>query len=174
MDNILHLLGIARKAGRVEVGEEPVGAAARAHQAKLILTAADGADNSLRRAEHFAEAGKVPVLPTPYTKEELGGIVGRSACTMLAITDVGLAAAVAEKLVQNAPEQCSLAAEELKLQAGKAVQRQKERRAHEKNLQKKSRKPWAPPPKEVKQTQPSAKQGKPFAPKGKLTIKKQP
>ena len=26
MDNVLHLLGIARKAGRVEVGEEPVGA----------------------------------------------------------------------------------------------------------------------------------------------------
>ena len=24
MDNVLHLLGIARKAGRVEVGEEPV------------------------------------------------------------------------------------------------------------------------------------------------------
>ena len=33
MDSVLHLLGIARKAGRVEVGEEPVGAAARAHQA---------------------------------------------------------------------------------------------------------------------------------------------
>ena len=48
MDSVLHLLGIARKAGRVEVGEEPVGAAARAHQAKLILTACDGADNSLR------------------------------------------------------------------------------------------------------------------------------
>ena len=29
MDSVLHLLGIARKAGRVEVGEEPVGAAAR-------------------------------------------------------------------------------------------------------------------------------------------------
>ena len=68
MDSVLHLLGIARKAGRVEVGEEPVGAAARAHQAKLILTACDGADNSLRRAAHFAEIGKVPHLPTPYTK----------------------------------------------------------------------------------------------------------
>ena len=37
MDNVLHLLGIARKAGRVEVGEEPVGASARARQARLIL-----------------------------------------------------------------------------------------------------------------------------------------
>ena len=33
MDNALHLIGIARRAGRLEVGEEPVGAAARAGQA---------------------------------------------------------------------------------------------------------------------------------------------
>ena len=176
MDSVLHLLGIARKAGRIEVGEEPVGAAARARQAKLILTACDGADNSLRRAAHFAEIGKVPVLPTPYTKGGLGGAVGRSACTMLALTDVGLAAAIAARLAQADPEGCSAAAEQLKLQAGKVLQRQKEQRAHEKNLQKKRQKPWASPPKEEKQARsaaPAQKQARPFAPKGKLTIKKQ-
>lgn len=174
MDSVLRLLGVARKAGRVEVGEEPVGAAARAHQAKVILTAADGADNSLRRAAHFAEAGKIQDLPTPYTKGELGGAVGRSACTMLALTDIGLAAAIAEKLAQADPERCGGAAEELKLQAGKALQRQKERRAHEKNLQRKQRKPWAPPPKEEKPAPKAPAEKKPFAPRGKLTIKKKP
>lgn len=174
MDSVLRLLGVARKAGRVEVGEEPVGAAARAHQAKVILTAADGADNSIRRAAHFAEAGKIQVLPTPYTKGELGGAVGRSACTMLALTDIGLAAAIAEKLAQADPERCGSVAEELKLQAGKALQRQKERRAHEKNLQRKQRKPWAPPPKEEKPAPKAPVEKKPFAPRGKLTIKKKP
>lgn len=177
MDSVLHLLGIARKAGRVEVGEEPVGAAARAHQAKLILTACDGADNSLRRAAHFAEIGKVPHLPTLYTKGGLGSAVGRSACTMLALTDVGLAAAIAAKLAQADPEGCGSVAQQLKAQSEKALQRQKEQRAHEKNLQKKNKKPWAPPPKERKQAQPAPKaekQVKRFAPKGRLTIKKQP
>lgn len=174
MDSVLRLLGVARKAGRVEVGEEPVGAAARAHQAKVILTAADGADNSIRRAAHFAEAGKIQALPTPYTKGELGGAVGRSACTMLALTDIGLAAAIAEKLAQADPERCGGPAEELKLQAGKALQRQKERRAHEKNLQCKQRKPWAPPPKEEKPAPKAPVEKKPFAPRGKLTIKKKP
>ena len=37
MDNVLHLLGIARKAGRVEVGEEPVGASARARAAIMQM-----------------------------------------------------------------------------------------------------------------------------------------
>lgn len=174
MDSVLRLLGVARKAGRVEVGEESVGAAARAHQAKVILTAADGADNSIRRAAHFAEVGKIQVLPTPYTKGELGGAVGRSACTMLALTDICLAAAIAEKLAQADPERCGGPAEELKLQAGKALQRQKERRAHEKNLQRKQRKPWAPPPKEEKPAPKAPTEKKPFAPRGKLTIKKKP
>ena len=39
-DPILHLLGLAKKAGRLEIGEEPVGAAARAHQARVLLLAA--------------------------------------------------------------------------------------------------------------------------------------
>ena len=40
-DPILHLLGLAKKAGRLEIGEEPVGAAARAHQARVLLLAAE-------------------------------------------------------------------------------------------------------------------------------------
>ena len=35
-DPILHLLGLARKAGKLELGEEPVGAACRAKHAKLM------------------------------------------------------------------------------------------------------------------------------------------
>ena len=100
MDSVLHLIGIARKAGRLEIGEEPVGAAARARQARLILVAADAAENSARRAAHFAEAGKTCVLRLPYPKSVLGGMVGRASCAMLALTDVGLASALAGKLAR--------------------------------------------------------------------------
>ena len=146
MDSALRLLGIARKAGRVEVGEEPAGAACRARQAKLLLVAADAADNSVRRAAHFAEAGKVPWLRAPWDKGTMGGTVGRSACAMLALTDAGLAAALAEKLAQADPE-AAAAAEELSGRAARALQRQKEQRAHEKKLERMGRKPWAAPPK---------------------------
>ena len=98
MDNTLHLVGIAKKARRVEVGEEPVGAAARARQARLIVLARDAADNTCRRAAHFAEAGACPVVQCPYSKEELGGAVGRTSCAMLAFTDAGLAASFMGKL----------------------------------------------------------------------------
>ena len=34
-DPVLHMLGLARKAGKLELGEEPVGAVCRAHHARL-------------------------------------------------------------------------------------------------------------------------------------------
>ena len=49
MNSALHLLGIARKAGRLEIGEEPVAAAVRAGHARLVLVAGDAAENSVRR-----------------------------------------------------------------------------------------------------------------------------
>ena len=170
MDNVLHLLGIARKAGRVEVGEEPVGASARARQARLILVASDAADNSARRAAHFAQAGKAPWFRVPYTKGELGGTVGRASCAMLALTDVGLAAALLARLAAGAPETYGAAAAGLREKADKALQRQKEQRRHEKKLQKGGRKPWAAPP--ARKESPPEPAGKRTLPRGRLTVKK--
>ena len=49
-EHILSMLGLALKAGRVEVGEEPVGAAARAKKARVIFVAQDAAPSSVRCA----------------------------------------------------------------------------------------------------------------------------
>ena len=146
MDSVLHLLGIARKAGRLEVGEEPVGGAARSRQAKLIVVASDAAENSVRRAARFAQGGKSAWVRVPYAKGELGAAVGRSACAMLALTDAGLASALAKKLAAGDPLSFGPAAEALAVEARRTLQRQKEKRAHEKKLQRGRRKPWAAPP----------------------------
>ncbi len=83
MDNTLMLLGLAKRAARLEVGEEPVGAAARAREARLIVVARDAAENTYRRVRHFADAGGTLWVSVPYTKEELGGAVGRTGCGLL-------------------------------------------------------------------------------------------
>ena len=171
MDKILHLLGIARKAGRLEAGEEPVGACARAHQARLILVTGDAAENSARRAAHFAEAGQVPWVCLPHSKGEVGAAVGRSACAMLAVTDAGLASALAEQLAQREPERYGPVAEELARKAERVLQRQRERRAHEKNLQRGGKKPWAAPP-PTRERPPQAEKRSPSQGGGPLTGKK--
>ena len=75
--------------------------------------------------------------------------MGRASCAMLALTDVGLASALAGKLAGADPEQYGAAAAELAVRAEKTLQRQKEQRRHEKNLQTGKKKPWAAPPKEA-------------------------
>ena len=134
MDSLLSLLGLAKKAGRLEVGEEPVGAAARARKARLILLASDAADNSARRAQHFADAGACILLRLPATKDELGSAVGRSSVAMTALTDVGFAEAVAKKLAAIDPVQYGEAAERLSVKARRAQERRNEQERHEKNL----------------------------------------
>ena len=146
-DPILHLLGLARKAARLEVGEEPVGAVCRARQGKLILIASNAAPNTFRRAAHFGEAGNVLWLALPQTKEELGFALGRGSVAMLALTDIGFASTIVKKLAAADPEKYGAAAASLDVKAAKALQRQKEQRQHEKNLKQGKHKPWAPPPK---------------------------
>lgn len=48
MEHILSMIGLAKKAGRVEIGEEPVGSAARSKHARVILVASDAAAGSVR------------------------------------------------------------------------------------------------------------------------------
>ena len=145
-DPILHLLGLAKKAGRLEIGEEPVGAAARAHQARVLLLAADAAPNTVRRAAHFGEAGGALWLQMPFTKAELGEQLGRSSCAMLAVTDFGFAAALAEKLAARDEERYGPAAQQLRAKADRALMRQREKRQHEKNMRQGKHKPWAAQP----------------------------
>ena len=134
MDSIPSLLGLAFRAGRLAVGEEPVGAVCRAHKAYLLLLAHDAADNTIRRAHHFCQAGKTVCLTIPFAKDELGSCLGRTSCAMLAVSDVGFAAAVAEKLAQADPETYGQARDLLSQKSARAKKRRDETRAHEKNL----------------------------------------
>ena len=135
MDSIPSLLGLALRAGRLAVGEEPVGAACRAHKAYLLLLARDAADNTIRRAHHFCQAGNNTIcLTLPHTKDELGSCLGRTSCAMLAISDIGFAAAVADKLAEADPDTYGDARNQLSQKAARTKKRRDEKRAHEKNL----------------------------------------
>ena len=123
MDNIPALLGLALRAGRLAVGEEPVGAACRCHKGYLLLLASDAADNTIRRALHFSQAGKTICLTLPLSKEEVGAALGRGTCAMLALTDVGFAASVAKLLAQADPDTCGPAAQTLADKAARVKQR---------------------------------------------------
>ena len=93
MDKALNYIALGKKAGRVELGEEPVGAAARAQHARLVVVASDASDHTWRRAKSFVAGTGQQCIRVGYTKEELGLIVGRSELAILTFTDPAMALA---------------------------------------------------------------------------------
>lgn len=132
MDKALSMLGLAKKAGRLEAGEDAVGTAAERRQARLILLAADAAENTARRARSFADLGECLLAVVPATKRELGGAVGRAESAMVALTDVGFASAVTKKLAEADAERYGALSEKMELKAKRAQERKQARRRRSK------------------------------------------
>lgn len=118
----LHMIGLALRGGNAVVGEEPVESEIRAGHVRLLLVASDAAGNTCRRADHFAQAGHCLLLPFPADRGELGRAVGRTAAALVAITDLGLAAAIVKRLAQENPSYSTLA-EKLELKQQRAAER---------------------------------------------------
>ena len=132
MDKSLNLLGLARKGGMAELGEEPVGAAARALHAHLILVASDASDHTWRRAKSFTAGTPQQCIRVPFTKDEMGFVIGRTSLAMAAITDPALALSFVKALPE--PGKYGEAIAYLEDRTQRIRQRQKEEKAHQRNL----------------------------------------
>ena len=165
MEHILSMIGLAKKAGRVEIGEEPVGSAARSKHARVILVASDAAAGSVRRAYAFAQTGACLCLTIPADKDALGRALGRSSCAMAAVTDVGFADAIVKKLAVMDPEHYEQASQRLQIKARRAMERREEQARHEKNLRRgKKRTAHPEPPQPVQEPPREAAKEKPRRP----------
>ena len=132
MDRALNYLALARKAGLLELGEEPVGAAARANHARLVVVASDASDHSWRRALSYVDHTGQQCLRLPYTKVELGMAIGRQELAMGALTEPGLALKFVEALGQNEKYQAVI--EDLQNRTARVLKHQKEQKAHQRNV----------------------------------------
>lgn len=134
MDKALSCMALARKAGRVELGEEPVGAATRAGKASLVVVAADASDHTWRRAKSFVAGTVQQCVRVPYSKDQLGMAIGRTSLAIAAFTDPALALF----FVKGLPQQETYAEVQAALehQASRLRMRQKEAKAHKRNVRK--------------------------------------
>ena len=132
MDKALNYMALARKAGRIELGEEPVGAAARAQKARLVVVASDATDHTWRRAQSFVAGTNQQCIRVKFTKEELGFVIGRTSLAIAAITDCPMALALVKALGEPEKYKDCLAVLEEKTQ--KLKKRQAEAKAHKRNV----------------------------------------
>ena len=136
MDNAraLNYLALGKKGRLVELGEEPVGAVARAVKARLVVVANDASDHTWRRAKSFVAGTEQQCIRVPFSKEELGFVVGRQSLAIAAFTDAALALAFV-KALPNA-EKFAEVTEKLDTKSKKLRQRRDEAKAHERNVRK--------------------------------------
>ena len=131
MDKALNYMALARKAGRIELGEEPVGAAARADHARLVIVASDASDHTWRRAKSFVAGTEQQCIRVPFDKDRMGQSIGRTALAIAAFTDPALALAFVKALGQ--PEKYAAVLESLDDRTRRIRQRQQEAKAHQRN-----------------------------------------
>ena len=132
MDKALNYLALAKKGRLIELGEEPVGAITRAIKGRLVIVASDASDHTWRRAKSFVAGTEQQVLRVPFTKEELGFVVGRTSLAIAAFTDVALALAFVKALPDQ--EKVKDVREALDTKARKLRQRKDEAKAHQRNV----------------------------------------
>ena len=132
MDKALNYLALAKRGRLVELGEEPVGAITRTGKGYLVVVAKDASDHTWRRAKSFVAGTEQQCLSVPFTKEELGFVVGRTSLAIAAFTDVSLALAFVKALPDQ--EKVKKEAEFLEAKSKKMRQRKKEADAHKKNI----------------------------------------
>ena len=132
MDKALNYLALAKRGRLAELGEEPVGAITRTGKGYLVVVASDASDHTWRRAKSFVAGTEQQCLSVPFTKEELGFVVGRTSLAIAAFTDVSLALAFVKALPDQ--EKVKKEAEFLEAKSKKMRQRKKEADAHKKNV----------------------------------------
>ena len=132
MDKALNYLALARKGGRAELGEEPVGAITRTGKGYLVIVAAEASDHTWRRAKSFVAGTEQQCVRVPFTKEELGFVIGRTSLAIAAITDAALALALLKALPDAEKHAAAIAVLEEK--SRKLRQRQTEAKAHKRNV----------------------------------------
>ena len=132
MDKALNYLALARKGGRAELGEEPVGAITRTGKGYLVIVASDASDHTWRRAKSFVAGTEQQCVRVPFTKEEVGFVIGRTSLAIAAITDAALALALLKALPDAGKHTAAIAVLEEK--SRKLRQRQTEAKAHKRNV----------------------------------------
>ena len=83
-------LGLARRAGKLAIGEEGCLKALRSRKAALVILAADASANTKKRFRDKCAYYQVPLIERG-SRHELGLAVGRGTAVAMAVTDAGLA-----------------------------------------------------------------------------------
>ena len=108
LESLLGLIGLARRAGKLAIGEALTAELVAAGRARAIFLAGDAGEATCRKV--LRHDARVPVFRLPCGKAELGRAVGFPDCAVCAMQDIGMAQAAAKKFAGSSEENRAAAA----------------------------------------------------------------
>ncbi len=113
-NNLLSFLGLMKKAGRLAIGEEATGDAARSGKARLIIHTTDASPNTVRKARRYAQETVDGLIRPDITKDEFGRAIGRESCAIAAVCEAHFAKSLIGKVPEEQHERFKSGQEEKK------------------------------------------------------------
>ena len=105
MENkVLSLLGLARRAGKLELGFDAAASTARNQKARLLLAAEDISEKTFKNLRYEGERAGVPVLRLKTGMKETGQACGIKRAGVLAVTEQGFSEALRNAIEQRPEE----------------------------------------------------------------------
>lgn len=98
MNKTYSMISLANKAGKLVTGEDAVRNSIRSGKIKLAIVSEDASDNTKKRIGNSAAFYNVLFIVWGL-KEEFGSIIGKSARSVLGITDENFSKSLREKLL---------------------------------------------------------------------------
>lgn len=103
-NSYLGLLGLAKRAGKIECGDEAARSAMTSKAARLVLIAGDSSDRTKETFRFIAESFNIPSVTVSETRADIGNALGKRPCAVVAVCDMGFAAALVKKLAESSEE----------------------------------------------------------------------
>lgn len=106
-NRLLSFLGLARKAGRLSLGNEPAKEAVLEGRSRVIFLASDLSERSSRGIRYAAEEYGVPVIELTESMDEIGIALGKRS-GIVSVDDAGFAKKACALATQRNGEECNL------------------------------------------------------------------
>lgn len=100
MNKVYSMISLANKAGKLVTGEDSVRNSIRGGRMKLIIVSEDASGNTKKRIGNSSAFYNVPCIIWGM-KDEFGNCIGKSARSVLGITDENFSNGIRDKLIDE-------------------------------------------------------------------------
>ena len=102
-EKVLSLLGLARRAGRLTMGFDPVTDSVKTGQSRLVLITSDISPKNEKELRFSLRNSEVQLQSIPFGVESVGSAIGKAA-KIISVNDDGFASSVMKLLGNNGEE----------------------------------------------------------------------